>query len=289
MDPATGVMVGGALLGAYGQSQANATNIKLAREQMAFQERMSSTAVQRHRSDLEAAGFNPMLGVAGAGSGASTPSGASARVENAPGAGVTSGAGVARVNAELKLLAAQTEKTKIEGMKTQQETQDLQADPTNVHSAGGFAAKQRARLLLIDADTKEKLVNLVAQHMSAEIARELNSALATKEHAGLLRAERIIKEFEIQHAKNLSEANKSLYFRRVAPYVSSASEIVGIAGRVATPIAIGRGARAIRGAPLGDKGLERFKAPATGTVYRDTRTGKVIGRESGAAYGRSKT
>lgn len=65
---------------AKGQESANAAGLASAREQMRFQERMSSTSHQREVADLAAAGLNPALS---ANSGASTPVGASADFVNA--------------------------------------------------------------------------------------------------------------------------------------------------------------------------------------------------------------
>lgn len=65
---------------AQGQQEANAMTQQSAREQMAFQERMSSTSHQREVADLKAAGLNPVLS---ANSGASTPVGSSSEFQNA--------------------------------------------------------------------------------------------------------------------------------------------------------------------------------------------------------------
>lgn len=62
-----------------GQAGANAANEEMADKQMAFQERMSSTAHQREVQDLMAAGLNPILS---ANSGASSPAGSMATMEN---------------------------------------------------------------------------------------------------------------------------------------------------------------------------------------------------------------
>ena len=105
--------IGSGLIGASSAQGINQKSIKLAREQMDFQERMSSTANQRAAADLEAAGLNRILAL---GRPATTPAGAQPPKLNVPGDRLAEGLRTATTQA----LSARRLSQEIKNMKAQE-------------------------------------------------------------------------------------------------------------------------------------------------------------------------
>lgn len=114
-----GANIVGGLFGLSGASSANKANRDIAREQMAFQRQMSNSSYQRAVRDLKLAGLNPALAYSQGG--ATTPGGASTKMENtmAPLAEGVQSAGAVALQAQLQKaqianLNAQSQKTLVE-------------------------------------------------------------------------------------------------------------------------------------------------------------------------------
>lgn len=129
VDPVSGILglvAGG--LNYLGQHKTNKANRKMAREQMAFQERMSSTAYQRSMADMKQAGLNPMFAFQQGG--ATTPVGQSIQQQNELGPAVSSAVDARRQYAEIKRINSEANVNRLQAdlLRTQIPGREVEAE-----------------------------------------------------------------------------------------------------------------------------------------------------------------
>lgn len=183
VDPVSiGLGIAGGALGLFGQQQTNKMNVRLARENREWQERMANTAHQREMADLKAAGINPMLRHM---SGAQTPAGDRAEVGDAVGRGAASAMEAALLRAQLKLVSEQAGRERDSAALLRTQAADIQQG----WNAGKFEAlRSDAEAKAIGVEQARQMLPLALQRARQEIESMASSAEAARARAALDRA-----------------------------------------------------------------------------------------------------
>lgn len=202
MDPASLASFGVGLLGAGGQMYTNAANRAMAREQMAFQERMSSTAAQRSVADYRAAGLNPALAYERS---ASSPGGASATMGDPVSSGLSARTAFEDLKMRKRLNAITVQKTGSEA---------ALADAHNLESTGRRTLLDRQIFGQEEANRRAVVENkLFAESVPYSLRERIANAM--------------IREYEMPTARVKGEYANML--GKWAPGLATAGQLAALA------------------------------------------------------------